>query len=412
MPLPEIELIPLRAAILSDIPSTLDVLVRIIPPAPEEDLKRPPLNLCLVIDRSSSMRGRKIEYARSAACYAVQQLLFTDRISVIVFDRAVTTLVNSTLAADKANIIRQIQQIQPGYGTALHAGWQAGVIQVIKHLNSQHLNRVILLSDGFTSVGEKNPYVIATDVYGLAEQGVSTTTMGVGNHYDEDLLTSMAKRGNGGYYYIQSPEKLPIIFRTELQDLMATIGHNVTLGIDPQGAVEVEDVLNDLDTDNRGRFQLPNLIMGNPMEVVVRLQVPAMPQTTDLCYFRLTWKDPTQEEPQKIWTSLRLPAIRSAQLDEFPPQPEVEQRGLLMMVARAKKEAIRHLDRGDYHQASLLLKNAREQVLNSPKSALMDKEAQALANLDADLQARQLLKLRKQASMETFDTTLTRYYPD
>lgn len=407
MQVPKIDLIPLRAAICSDVPSDLDVLIRIIPPAPENDLQRPPLNLCLVIDRSSSMKGRKIDYVKKAACYAIQQLLITDRVSVVVFDRAVCTLVDSTFALDKANIIHQIQQIQPGYGTALHAGWQAGAIQVIKHLNSQHLNRVILLSDGFSSVGENNPYVIATDVYGLAQHGVSTTTMGVGNHYDEDLLTSMGKRGNGGYYYIQSPEKLPIIFRTELQDLMATVGHTVSLAIDPQGAVEIEDVLNDLETDQRGRFQLPNLIMGNPMEVVVKLQVPPVPQTTDLCYFRLNWRNPKEEELQKVWTSLRLPVINSASISEFPPHLEVQQRTLLMMVARAKKEAVRHLDRGDYDKASKLLKNARLQVLNAPQSPLLDKEAQALANLDADLQARQLLKLRKQASLETYDITLT-----
>lgn len=415
MQVPQIELIPLRATVYSDLPSTLDVLIRIVPPAPELDLLRPPLNICLAIDRSSSMRGKKIEYARQAASFAVQQLLTTDRVSVVVFDRAVSTLVNSTLAVDKLGILRQLQQIQPGYGTALHAGWQAAAVQVIKHFNPHYLNRVILLSDGFTSVGERNSHVIATDVYGLAEQNVSTTTMGVGNHFDEDLLTAMARGGNGGYYYIQSPERLPIIFQTELQDLMATIGHSVTLGIDPQGAVEVEDVLNDLETDNRGRFRLPNIIAGNPMEVVVRLHVPPTAHTTDLCYFRLTWKHPQSEEQQKIWTTLRLPAVSFAQIDEFPPHPEVEQRAILMMVARAKKEAVRQLDLGNYDLASNLLRDAREQVLNGPKSPLMQKEAQALASLNADLQARQLQKVRKKASLDTFDVTLTnpgRYFDD
>ena len=69
-PKPQIELLPLRAAVSSDRPSTLDVLVRIIPPAIELKLKRPALNLSLVIDRSGSMKGQKIDLVRQAACYA------------------------------------------------------------------------------------------------------------------------------------------------------------------------------------------------------------------------------------------------------------------------------------------------------------------------------------------------------
>jgi Ca-activated chloride channel homolog len=363
---PLIELIPLRAAVSCDHPTTLDVLVRIVPPAVELHLKRPPLNLSLVIDRSGSMKGQKIELVRQAACYAVQQLRPTDRVSIITFDRAVHTLVNSTLADDKANIIYQIQQIEPGSGSALHAGWLGGAVQVVKNLNMEHLNRVILLSDGLAGVGERNNQVIGTDVYDLAQRGVSTSTMGVGNAYYENLLMVMARQGGGQYYYIASTQKLPTIFRTELQDLIATIGHSVTLAINPQGAIEIEDVLNELTTDHKGRFQLPNLVMGNPLEVLVRLQVPPVEQPADLSYFRVTWTDPQQEVQHKIHKVLHLPIMTSSQLEEFLPHPQVQQRVTLMMAARAKKEAMLQIAHGNYEVASQLLKDARRRVLCAP----------------------------------------------
>ena len=56
MTTPQFQLIPLRAAVASDQPTTLDVLVKIIPPLPETRPQRPPLNLGLVIDRSGSMQ--------------------------------------------------------------------------------------------------------------------------------------------------------------------------------------------------------------------------------------------------------------------------------------------------------------------------------------------------------------------
>ena len=395
MKVPTINLIPLREAVSSDSPTTLDVLVRIIPPEPEIELERPALNIGLVIDRSGSMQGQKMEYARQAACYAVEQLLPTDRVSVTIYDDQVETLIASTPAANKANIIHQIKRIHSRGSTALHAGWVQGGIQVSQHLNPEYLNRVILLSDGLANVGETNPDVIASDVHGLAQRGVSTTTMGIGDDYNEDLLEAMARSGDGNYYYIQSPQQLPNIFARELQGLMATIGTTVSLGIEPQGDITLAEVLNDLDVNVKGRYSLPNLVIGNPIEVVVRLKVPAMAQGSGLCYFRLAWNAPEQQKRQKLRVALRLPAVSSAQLREFPFNPEVQQQVALMMAARAKNEAVQLADRGNYEAASQLLQQTRQQMLTTPELSLTGPEAEALADLDSELQARNISSYRK-----------------
>jgi Ca-activated chloride channel family protein len=401
MKVPTINLIPLREVVSSDSPTTLDVLVRIIPPEPEIELERPALNIGLVIDRSGSMRGQKMEYARQAACYALEQLLPTDRVSVTIYDDQVETLIASTPAVNKANIIHQIKRIHSRGSTALHAGWVQGGIQVSQHLNPEYLNRVILLSDGLANVGETNPDVIASDVHGLAKRGVSTTTMGIGDDYNEDLLEAMARSGDGNYYYIQSPQQLPNIFARELQGLMATIGTTVSLGIEPQGDITLAEVLNDLDVNIKGRYSLPNLVIGNPIEVVVRLKVPAMAQGSGLCYFRLAWNAPEQQKRQKLRVALRLPAVSSAQLREFPFNPEVQQQVALMMAARAKNEAVQLADRGNYEAASQLLQQTRQQMLTTPELSLTGPEAEALADLDSELQARNISSYRKMSRSQS-----------
>jgi Ca-activated chloride channel family protein len=401
MKVPTINLIPLREVVSSDSPTTLDVLVRIIPPEPEIELERPALNIGLVIDRSGSMGGQKMEYARQAACYAVEQLLPTDRVSVTIYDDQVETLVASTPAANKANITHQIKRIHSRGSTALHAGWVQGGIQVSQHLNPKYLNRVILLSDGLANVGETNPDVISSDVHGLAQRGVSTTTMGIGDDYNEDLLEAMARSGDGNYYYIQSPQQLPNIFARELQGLMATIGTTVSLGIEPQGDITLGEVLNDLDVNVNGRYSLPNLVIGNPIEVVVRLKVPPMAQESGLCYFRLAWNAPEQQTRQKLRVALRLPAVSSAQLREFPFNPEVQQQVALMMAARAKNEAVQLADRGNYEAASQLLQQTRQQMLTTPELSLTGPEAEALADLDSELQARNISSYRKMSRSQS-----------
>lgn len=402
MILPQLLVIPLRAAVCSDRPTTLDVLLRILPPPmPDLEQKRPVLNVGFVIDRSGSMAGRnKIDYARRAVCYAIEQLLPSDRLSVTIFDDQVQTLIPSTPANNKASFTRLVQQIQPGNSTALHAGWVQGGIQVSQHLDAADLNRIILLSDGLANVGETNPDAIASDVYGLAKRGVSTSTLGVGDDYNEDLLEAMARSGDGNYYYIASAEQLPGIFECELQGLVATFGSAATLEMQPLGEVTVLDLLNDLSKAADGRWQLPNLLYENPLDLVVRLKIPALAAETALCNFVLAWVDAEQQQ-QRVTITLQLPVTHSDQLAAFPVNPEVQQQVALMMAARSKKEAVRLVDQGDFAAANQVLEETRQQILefNVPMSA---PEAAALEDLQQKLADRELLGYRKMASSQSY----------
>src|SRR5262249_38043155 len=171
------------------------------------------------------------------------------------------------------------------------------------------LNRVLLLSDGLANVGETNADVIATGVKKWSQRGVSSTAMGVGNDYNEDLLEAIARSGDGNYYYIASPRQLPDIFQTELQGLLLTAGTKVSLGIEPQNGVTVTDVLNDLDKTEFGRLKLSNLIGGLPIEGVVGLSVPPLAQPAELCRFRLAWDVPGSEGRQMLGAALVLPPV-------------------------------------------------------------------------------------------------------
>ena len=398
---PQLELIPLRAAVCADRATTLDVVVRIVPPqASSRSDRRPSLNLGFVIDRSGSMSSlNKLDYAKKAVCYAIEHLLPSDRLSVTIFDDQIQTIIPSTPVNNKASFIRRVQQIYHGGGTALHGGWVQGGIQVSQALTAD-LNRIILLSDGLANVGETNPDAIASDVHGLSQRGVSTSTLGLGDDYNEDLLQAMARSGDGNYYYVARAEQLPSIFEQELQGLTTIVGKAVTLGFEPQGVVVVEAVLNDLEVDEGGRFKLPNLLQEQPIDIVVRLKVPALAQLMPLCSFHLTWTD-TDQRPQEVRATLQLPVVDLAQWEQLPLNQDVQQQVALMMAARAKKEAVQLVDRGDYAAASQVLQSTKQQMLDFqlPMSA---PEAAALADLDARLQKREYLQYRKMATQQVY----------
>jgi Ca-activated chloride channel family protein len=232
--------------------------------------------------------------------------------------------------------------------------------------------------------------------------------MGVGKDYNEDLLQAMATGGDGNYYYIESPRQLVDIFQTELQGLTATVGHRASLGIVPQNGVTVAEVLNDLDRTEFGRLKLPNLIAGLPVKVLVRLNVPPMTQRAELCRFRLAWDAPGGRQRQTLHSVLALPAVPAAQWRALAPNAEVHERMTLLLVARLKIQATRHLEQGDREAAWRYVREAKELLGTLSPSAQTEQEMQALATLEASLESDDWILFSKQAKYQHYWQTLGR----
>ncbi|MBL1211053.1 VWA domain-containing protein [Geminocystis sp. GBBB08] len=406
---PQVQFICLRDAIASDSVTNLDLIVRISIPEIPTNRQRRTLNLGLVIDRSGSMGGDKIKYARQAAIYAVQRLAESDRISVTIYDDQIEVIIPSQQPTDKQNIINRINSITPRNMTALYDGWLEGATQVSKYLQPQHLNRVILLSDGLANVGETNPDVIGNDVNGLSKQGVSTTTMGIGDDFNEDLMQGMALSGDGNYYFIQNPDQLPSIFNAELQGIMATIGQKVSLGINPFSPVELVDVFNDLEKTEYGRYKLPNLIAGNQFDMVLRLKIPPMRESAPLVKFRLAYDDNETLSRKISHHQLQLPVVNSAQLNNYPFNEEVKAKVAQLIASRAKEEAVRSLDRGDIVGTRERLQEAKEEMMASGVCySAIEPEIAEMDNLLEDLERGESKSMRKNDLFQNYNKRRSR----
>lgn len=382
MPAPRIEIIPSRQGARSDARTDLHVLVRITPPVPEVHFVRPPINLALVLDRSGSMAGgRKMEHALAAATFAVEQLLPTDRISVTIFDDQVETIVPSTAATDKAAIVARLRAATPRGSTALHDGWAAGARQVEAQRSADGLNRVLILSDGLANVGLTEPAAIAEQVAAARRRGVSTTTLGVGDDYNEDLMEAMARAGDGNYYFVESAVQLTDLFQTELHGLMATAGKAVELALEPRNGVEVARVLNELERTPEGRLRLPNLILGMPLEVVATLNVPPIAVVTELLRARLSWTEPGSAERQAAAGALIVPALPFARWNETPQDPAVAERLALLNVQTMKRQAEVAAASGDLATTQAILSRSRMAFECLPASSAVLAETEEIESL-------------------------------
>ncbi len=184
---------------------------------------RPPVNVAIVIDTSGSMSGQKIEQARKAAIAAVNRLKDRDIVSVVLYNSSAQVLVPATKATDRASIIRKIKSVTAGGSTALFAGVSKGAAEVRKFLDSESVNRVILLSDGLANIGPKSPRELERLGASLVKEGISVSTLGLGLSYNEDLMSGLAAAGSGNHIFVEEADDLIAVFNSEFNDLMSVV---------------------------------------------------------------------------------------------------------------------------------------------------------------------------------------------
>ena len=192
-------------------------------------VRRPPINVALVLDRSGSMSGEPLAAARAAAERFAAFLSPADRLAVVTFDNEVDVVFGPAPGGDSA-ALAAIARVEAGGSTNLSGGWLQGRRLVEQGL-VEGTNRVVLLTDGQANVGLVQP----SQLLGLAEAGaghrVSTTCIGFGAHYNEDLLEAMARAGGGNYWYVEQNDQMAEIFAGEIEGLVALAAQNVTVEV-------------------------------------------------------------------------------------------------------------------------------------------------------------------------------------
>jgi Ca-activated chloride channel homolog len=398
--LPKIEVIPERPFLAAGREQTVTLLVRITAPEPAARAERPKLNLCLVLDRSGSMGGEKMGRARDAACYCVDQLLPSDRLGVVTFDDEIDVLIESRSVTDKGLMKQLISRVDARNSTALHQAWVTGGMEVSRHLDPAAVNRVLLITDGLANVGETNTDVIVSQAAGLASRGVTTSTVGIGADFNEDLLIPMAEAGKGNAWHVVEPRDMERIFATELEGLLALFGHTVSLGLTPADGAKVADVMNDFEVAHTGRYKLPDLQAGSPVEVVVNLKVPAgrAGQGLDALGLRLAW-NPQQAAGSPLEKAIgggrevltqgvRLEYAEAERAEATAPDERVVRAVEMLTSARARREAVRHLDRGDRVaalRAVAFSSKQMERYLERSGDAQAAEQVQMLRELEQDI---------------------------
>ncbi len=273
-----------RAALAAiDTPQLLYLLVQVKPAHPDEH-QRTPLNLSLVVDRSTSMRGRRLANVRAATTMIVEKLAPEDSLSVIAFSDRASVIVPAGHLNDKPQVLHKIRQIEAFGGTEAFQGLEAGYRELRRVPLAKHTNHLILLTDGHT-YGDTEACLDV--VRAGAKDGINLSAFGLGSEWNERFLDQLAAISGGQTTYIASAGQVVQALEQCIQGLGSVYAHNVRLAQDFPSAMKlisafrVSPSAQPLGT-NGSELRLGNIEGRVPLTFLLEFTVEPTPAGTEL----------------------------------------------------------------------------------------------------------------------------------
>ncbi len=192
-------------------------------------LPKLPLNLCLVIDRSSSMRGERLQQVKEGASRIVDILGEDDHFSLVTFNDRAEVVVAAQRARNKNDLKRMIGMVEAAGGTEMATGMALALQEVQRPMLTRGVSRILLLTDGRTYGDESRCVDIARRAQG---RGIGVTALGIGGEWNEDLLETMAARENSRTQYITSALEISKVFTDEVKRMSSIFAQDVGLRVE------------------------------------------------------------------------------------------------------------------------------------------------------------------------------------
>jgi Ca-activated chloride channel family protein len=272
----------------SDVFATLEVKAAEVPGA-----ARAPVNLALVIDRSGSVSGTKLEQARRAALRVVDLLDEHDRLAIVHYGSDVRALGGLFATPEnKARMKRYIRSIQAEGGTNIGEGLLAGRHHLAPAMSDFRLNRLLLLSDGQPTVGITSATGLENIVAKIRASGVSVTSLGVGADFNEDLMQRLADVGGGSYGFISDASAMASLYERDLEQAGTLVARGVTLSFAlPDGIAFREVYGRSSSSGNTVSIALPDFSAGQGEKLAVHLSATprVMTGSIDVASFKLNY---------------------------------------------------------------------------------------------------------------------------
>jgi Ca-activated chloride channel family protein len=365
------------------------VLIDAVPGASMAQVQMP-LNLSLVLDKSGSMQGKKIQNLREAAKLVVDRLGPQDTISIVAFSDRKYLVAGSQPVTDKSVLKKKIDRIRDGGGTAISGGMNQGLTELGKAASPDRISRMLLLTDGQTFGDEKKCKKLAAKA---GDQGILVNALGLGDDWNEDLLDAIAASSGGMADFIDSPNKIVSFFDQAVQSMQDSVVQNAQMvlrlasGVTPRQVWQVLPMISNLGyrplSDRDVQVTLGEMEKGQPRSLLVELLVGPRPAGT----YRVAQAEVSYDVPglklsgEKVRSDILLSFTANA-ADAKHYDPEVMNIVEKVTAFKLQTRALEEAKMGNVEGASQKLRAAATRLLEIGEEDLAQSALEEAENLE------------------------------
>jgi Ca-activated chloride channel family protein len=370
---------------------TVHALLELTAPTPEQAEDRPASTLQVVIDRSGSMADGRLYAALQALDALIGRLRPEDRLGLVTFDNQVTVPIAAGAVGDGAQARQALATIYPGETTNLSGGLLRGIQEAQRAANGGGAT-LVLLSDGHANEGVTDHDQLERFAAGAQRGRITTSTIGIGLGYDEELLASIARGGSGNASFAEHGDDAGAALASEVEGLMAQAVQAASLTVRPSDEVSAVRLFNDLPataTDGGFMAELGDLYAGETRRILLEIDVPALSGLglAKVCDLELRWVDIESMKSELATIPVSVNVVPGDEAAGRAANPTVTTELAFQRAQRTKREATDALRDGDVGRASDLYRGASKDVRIAQASAPADAapELAAEASLLDDL---------------------------
>jgi Ca-activated chloride channel family protein len=256
--------------------------------------------------------------------------------------------------------------------TNLSGGWFTGCDRIADQMSQEYLNRALLLTDGLANRGVTDQEQLVYHAKELRRRGISTTTFGVGQDFNQFLLQGIADGGGGHFYFIDKPNQIPNYFAGELGELLATVVREMTLELKAPAGVEVHLLNNFFTEQTQAAFRLflGDAYAGELYTLVLKLKLPPLPLGQPLTLgLTLRYEDVQQRQAVTLEETFAFTVADPAACAVQPVNETVLKEASRQEAEKAKMEALEREYKGEVVEAKgILLETSQRLSRNMPAS--------------------------------------------
>ncbi len=338
-----------------------------IAPSPKTRIKRLPFNLCLVVDRSTSMQGVRLQRVKDATNFIVDFLDDFDIFSLVTFSDRAEVVIPAQSNTDKAFAKSRVSTIRSSGGTEILQGMLMGLSEIDRWRSPDMVNHLILLTDGQTYGGERE---CVEEAEAAGRRQISITTMGIGQDWNDKLLDEIARKSGGTSTYIDSASRVTTFFRECIHTLTTIIARNLHLTMRLSENAHVQEIfrvsphMEQLYIEH-GAINLGQLGTEQPTSLILEILVNAsQPGKMRVAQMELTADVPSVEQRnQRIKKDVEIDVVDGLEISEPPPPNIVSILGKLA-IFKMQEKTMKDLEAGDLDRASQRLETMATRLLN------------------------------------------------